>query len=141
MEQDTKYIPCSAKATEFNITLSSGVKENDERVTFLKQQVQQAKEGYETTLKTVVKECISLEIAAGKNEETEIIMDLLPSIGSTIQTLQGIECNKHLQSVNVLAFTPKLQNTAPSRTGQFSDVLSIPPQPGCDPIMNHNFNG
>ena len=71
MEQDTKYIPHSAKATEFNIPPSSGAKENDERVSFLKQQVQQAKEAYETTLKTVVEECISLEIAAAKKEETD----------------------------------------------------------------------
>ena len=47
MEQDTKYVPCSAKATEFNITLSAGAKENDERVNFLEQQVRQAKEAYE----------------------------------------------------------------------------------------------
>ena len=113
MEQDSKNIPHSTKATEFNITLSSGAKENNERVTFLEQQLQQAKEAYKTTLKTVVKECISLEIATAKKEETEIIMDLLPSIGSAIQTLQGIECDKHLQSVNVLAFTPKLLEHCP----------------------------
>ena len=108
MEQDTKYIPCSTKAMEFNITLSSGAKENDKSDTFLEQQVQQAREAYETTLKTVVEECISLGIAADENQETEIIMDLLPSTGSAIQTLQGIECEKHVQSVNVLALTPKL---------------------------------
>ena len=61
----------------------------------------------------MVEECISLEIAAAKMEETEIIMDLLPTIGSTIQTLQGIKCDKHLQSMNVLAFAPNLLDHCP----------------------------
>ena len=113
MEQDTKNIPHSAKATEFNITLSAGAKENDERVSFLKQQVRQAKEAYEATLKTVVEQCISLEIAEAKKDEAEIVTDLLPTIGSAIQTLQGIECDKHLQSMNVLAFIPNLLDHCP----------------------------
>ena len=37
----------------------------------------------------------------------------LPSIGSAIQTLQGIKCDKQLQSVNVLAFAPKLLEHCP----------------------------
>ena len=61
----------------------------------------------------MVEECISLEIAAAKKEETEIIMDLLPTIGSAIQTLQGIECDKHLQSMNVLAFVPNQLDHCP----------------------------
>ena len=42
MEQDTSYVPRSAKATEFKITLSAGAKEDEERVSFLEQQIQQA---------------------------------------------------------------------------------------------------
>ena len=38
MEQDTSYVPCSAKATDFNITLSNGAKEDEERMSFLEQQ-------------------------------------------------------------------------------------------------------
>ena len=33
-------------------------------------------------------------------------MDLLPAIGTAIQKLQGIECNEHLQSVNILNVNP-----------------------------------
>ena len=51
MEQDTSYIPRSAKATDFNITLLKGAKEDEERVSFLEVQVQQAKDSYESTLK------------------------------------------------------------------------------------------
>ena len=40
-------------------------------------------------------------------------MDLLPTIGSAIQTLQGIECNKHLQTVNVLKMAPTLLQFSP----------------------------
>ena len=37
MEKDTSYVPRSAKATDFNITLSNGAKEDEERVSFLEQ--------------------------------------------------------------------------------------------------------
>ena len=44
MEQDKNYVPCSAKATDFKITLSNGAKEDEERVSFLELQIQQAKD-------------------------------------------------------------------------------------------------
>ena len=68
MEQDTSYVPHSAKATEFKITLSTGAKEDEERVSFLEQQLQQAKDSYESSLKTVIEECITLEIQASKKK-------------------------------------------------------------------------
>ena len=43
-----------------------------------------------------------------KKEEMEIIMDLLPAIGLAIQTLQGINSDKHLQLINVLMMSPTL---------------------------------
>ena len=55
MEQDKQYVPCSAKATDLKITLSHGAKEDEERVSFLEQQIQQAKDSYESSLKTVIK--------------------------------------------------------------------------------------
>ena len=116
MEQDKQYVPCSAKATDLKITLSHGAKENEERVSFLEQQIQQAKDSYESSLKTVTEECITLEIQAAKKEETQLIMDLLPTIGSAIQTLQGIECNKHLQTMNVLKMAPTLRQFSPITT-------------------------
>ena len=65
-------------------------------MSFLNQQVQQAKDSYESTLKNVIEECIALEIQAAKEEELQLIMDLFPAIGTAMQKLQGIECNKHL---------------------------------------------
>ena len=44
MEDDAKYIPRPAKATDFEITLSAGANEDEERVSFLEQQIQQAKD-------------------------------------------------------------------------------------------------
>ena len=96
MEQDKDYIPRSAKASGFKITLSPGAKEDKERVTFLELQIQQAKAKYESALKNVIEECIALEIQAAKKEETQLIMDLLLTIGTAIQKLQGIECSAHL---------------------------------------------
>ena len=52
MEEDTSYVPHSAKATDFKFTLSTGAKEDKERVSFVEQQIKQAKDSYESSLKT-----------------------------------------------------------------------------------------
>ena len=116
MEQDKAYIPCSAKATGFKITLSNGAKEDKERVSSLELQIQQAKASYESALKNEIEECITLEIQATKKEETQLIMNLLPTIGTAIQKLQGIECNEHLQTVNILEMAPTLLQYGPIST-------------------------
>ena len=108
MEQDKDYIPRSAKASDFKITLSPGAKEDEERVSFLELQMQPVKAKYESALKNVIEECITLEIQAAKKEETQLTMHLLPTIGTAIQKLQGIECSEHLQMVNVLKMAPTL---------------------------------
>ena len=92
------------------------MKENDERVSFLKQQVQQAKDAYKCSPITIIEECISLEIQAARKEEMEIIMDLLHAISSAIQKLQGINSGKHLQSINVLTMSPTLLQFSPITT-------------------------
>ena len=89
MEEDTSYVPRSTKATDFKITLSTGAKEGEERVSFFEQQIKQAKDSYESSLKTVIEECIALEIQAAKKEESQLIMDLFLAIGIAIQQLQG----------------------------------------------------
>ena len=113
MEDDTSYVPRSAKSTEFKITLSAGAKEDEERVSFLEQQVQQAKDSYESSLKTVIEECIALEMQATKKEESQLIMDLFPAIGKAIQKLQGTDCNEHLQTLNALKMMPNLLQYGP----------------------------
>ena len=113
MEEDTKYVPPSAKATDFKITLSAGMKEDKERVSFLEQQIQQAKDSYESSLKSVIEECIALEIQAAKIEESQLIMDLFPAIGKAIQQLQGTDCDAHLQTVNALKMMPTLLQYGP----------------------------
>ena len=90
MEEDAKYIPRSAKATDFKITLSAGEKEDKERVSFLEQQIQQAKDNYESSL-----------------------MDLFQAIRKAIQQLQGTDCDAHLQTVNALKMTPALLEYGP----------------------------
>ena len=113
MEGYTKYIPRSAKASDFKITLSAGVKEDEERVSFLEQQIQQAKDSYESSPKSVIEEYIALEIQAAKKEESQLIMDLFPAIGKAIQQLQGTDCDAHLQTVNALKMTPALLQYGP----------------------------
>ena len=113
MEQDTSYVQRSAEATDFKITLSTGAKEDKERVSFLEQQIQQAKDTYESSLKTVIEECIALEIQAAKKEESQLIMDLFPAIGKAIQQLQSTECSEHLQTVNALKMMPTVLQYGP----------------------------
>ena len=64
MTREPNYIPKSAKASDYKITLSKSASENGERVSFLKQQIQQAKETYEFSLKNVIEECITLKTTA-----------------------------------------------------------------------------
>ena len=59
MTQEPNYIPKSAKVSYFKITLSKGSSEDGKRVSFLEQQIQQAKDTYESSLKNVIEECIS----------------------------------------------------------------------------------
>ena len=113
MEKDTSYVPRSAKATDFKITLPAGTKEDEEKVSFLEQQIQQAKDSYESSLKSVIEECIALEIQAAKTEESQLIMDLFPAIGKAIQQLQDSDCNAHLQTVDALKMTPTLLQYGP----------------------------
>ena len=112
MGQDRSYIPRSAKATDFNITLSNGTKEDKDRVSFLELQIQKQKESYESGQKNVIEECIALEIQEAK-EESQLIMDLFLAIGTAIQKLQGIECNEHLQTINALKMMPTLLQYGP----------------------------
>ena len=114
MEDGAKYIPRSAKATDFKITLSAGAKEDEERVSFLEQQIQQAKDSYESSLKSVIEECIALEIQAAKKEDSQLIMDLFPAIRKAIQQLQGTNCDAHLLTVNALKMTPALLEYGPN---------------------------
>ena len=67
-------------------------------------------------MKNVIEECITLEIQAVKKEETQLIMDLLPTICTAIQKLQGIECNEHLQMVKILKMAPTLLQYGPIST-------------------------
>ena len=142
MEEDAKYIPRSAKATDFKITLSAGAKEDKERVSFLEQQIQQAKDSYESSLKSVIEECIALEIQAAKKEESQLIMDLFPAIGKAIQQLQGTDCDAHLQTVNALKMTPALLVYGPiEKHHQLPTLLPKPPYSGRGPKSNSKDDG
>ena len=121
MEEYTSYVPCSTKATDFKITLSTGAKDDKERVSFLEQQIKQAKDSYESSLKTVIEECIALEIQAAEKEESQLIMDLFLAIGKAIQQLQGTECSEHLQTVNAVKMMPSLLQYVP--TGNIINFL------------------
>ena len=88
LTREPNYIPKSAKASDFKITLSKGALEDGERVSFLEQQIQQAKETYESSLKNVIEECITLETNALQSQENKIIYSLLPALTEAINTLE-----------------------------------------------------
>ena len=134
MEQDKSYVPRSTKATDFKMTLSTGAKEDEERVSFLEQQIQQAKDSFESSLKTMIEECIALEIQTAKKEKSQLlIMDLFPAIGKAIQQLQGTECSEHLQTFNTLKMMPTLL-----QYGQIRNIITLQPRPTLNYTINRN---
>ena len=88
--REPNYIPKSEKASDFKITLSKGALEDGERVSFLEQQIQQAKDTYESSLKSVIEEHIALETTVLQSQENDTIYTLLPSLAEAINTLEGI---------------------------------------------------
>ena len=102
MTKEPNYIPKSAKATDFKITLSKGALEDSERVSFLEQQIQQAKDTYESSLKNVIEECISLETTALQSQENDMIYTLLASIAAAINTLEGIKTDVHQKVISLI---------------------------------------
>ena len=102
MTREPNYIPKSAKASDFKITLSKGASEDGERVSFLEQQIQQAKDTYESSLKSVIEECIDLETAALISQENNTIYTLLPAVAEAINTLEGISGHVHQKVITLL---------------------------------------
>ena len=102
MTRESNYIPKSAKASDFKITLSKGASEDSERVSFLEQQIQQAKDTYESSLKNVIEECITLETTALQLQENDTIYTLLPTVAEAINTLEGITSNVHQKVVALI---------------------------------------
>ena len=102
MTKEPNYIPKSAKASDFKITLSRGASEDSERVSFLEQQIQQAKDTYESSLKNVIEECITLETTALQSHENDMIYTLLASIAEAINTLKGIKTDVHQKDISLI---------------------------------------
>ena len=141
MDMDQTYIPKSAKASDFKITLSNAAMENTERIEFLQHMVDQAKKAYEKTLKDVVQECIVLETNALKKEEREIISEMLYNIATATLTLSGSTCDPHLRVNNLIESYPSLfkyvaairrlskQKEICQQTGKQLDTEESEPQP------------
>ena len=102
MTKEPNYIPKSAKASDFKITLSKGASEESERESLSEQQIQQAKDTYESSLKNVIEECISLETTALQSQENDMIYTLLASIAEAINTLEGIKTDVHQKVISLI---------------------------------------
>ena len=118
METDKNYIPKSAIALDFKITISNTVMENTERIKFLQHMVNQAKKTYEKSLKDVVQECIVvleivLKINALKKQEREIILKMLYNVATATLTLSGSTCDPHLCINNLIELSPFLFQYVP----------------------------
>ena len=101
MTREPNYIPKSTKASDFKIALSKGALEDGERVSFLEQQIQQAKDTYESSLKNVIEECITLETSALQSQENKTIYTLLPAVAEAINMLEGITSNVHQKVITL----------------------------------------
>ena len=102
MTREPNYIPKSAKASDFKITLSKGASEDSERVSFLEQQIKQAKNTYESSLKNVIEECDTLEMNVLQSQHYDMIYSLLPSLAEAIDTLEGINTDVHKKVITLL---------------------------------------
>jgi hypothetical protein len=118
LNSDSNYIPKSAKATEFKITVSNAAMEDAEKIEFLQNMVEQAKQQYEGSLKNVVQECIQLEIKALKRQEKEITSDMLYGLASATITYAGANCDPHLRVNNLIEVAPYLFKFGPKTSAK-----------------------
>ena len=102
MTREPNYIPKAAKASDFKIILSKGASEDGEKVSFLEQQIQQAKETYESSLKNEFEECITLETTALQSQEKDTIYSILPALAEAINMLEGLNTNVHQKVITLL---------------------------------------
>ena len=98
MEKDQNYVPHSAKANDFTITLSQGLKENNERVCFLEEQVQQEKE---VPLKQQLKNASNWKSKLQKKKNGNYYGSPMYN-WSCHSNSPGHDCDKHLQTINAL---------------------------------------
>ncbi len=105
MEEESDYIPKSARASDFKITLSKSTAAaiSPERLDFLQQQVDQAKSMYQQSLKAVIQECTDHEIAQLKTEEKQCICNLLSSIAQATIKYSDHDCSCQQLVSNLLA--------------------------------------
>ena len=143
MTREPDYIPKSAKASDFKITLSKGALEDGERVSFLEQQIQQAKDTYESSLKIVIEECITLETTTLQSQENDMIYTLLPSLAEAISTLEGITTDVHQKVVSLIYLDSSFLSymTSKSRKSFISSYcthhnLDTIPSPSIHPLSN-----
>ena len=143
MTREPNYIPKSAKASDFKITLSKGASEDSKRISFLEQQIQQAKETYESSLNNVIEECITLETTALQSQENEIIYSLLPALAEAINMLEGLNTNVHQKVITLLYFDSSFlsHTTSTSRESFIASYcahhnLDTIPSPSIHPLTN-----
>ena len=143
MTWETNYIPKSAKASDSKITLSKGGSEDGERVSFLEQQTQQAKDTYESSLKNVIEECIALETSALQSPGCDTIYTLLPAVAEAINMLEGITSDIHQKVITLtyldssfLAYT--ISDSRDSFITSYCSFHSLDaiPSPSIHPLTN-----
>ena len=143
MTREPNYIPKSARALDFKIMLSKGASEDSERDSVLKQQIQQAKDTYKSSLKNVIEECITLETTTLQSQENDTIYSLLPSLAEAINTLEGINTNVHQKVITLLYLDSSFLSymTSKSRKSFISSYcahhnLDTTPSPSIHPVTN-----
>lgn len=109
MQDDADYIPKSARASDFEITTSkAAVEKYTERIELLNQQVAQAKMLYQQSLKTVIQECAEMEIEAMKDEENNLVSEILEKMANATNAANDNNCNVHLKVSNIIRYDPKI---------------------------------
>ena len=143
MTREPNYITKSAKTSDFKITLSKGASEDGERVSFLEQQIQPAKDTYKSSLMNVIEECITLETTALQSQENVNIYTLLPSLAEAINTVEGITTDVHQKVVTLIYLDSSFfsYTTSNCRDSFISSYcahhnLDTIPSPSINPLTN-----
>ena len=140
MQDDNDYIPKSARASSFKITVSKATADaNQNRLQFLQQQVEQAKNIYESSLKAIVIECTECEIAQLKQHVKNKTCETLKNVANAVITASNLECSNHQLVRNMIkAHYPSFKHCFFSNNNDLKTCYQL--QNGLDILPQHTVH-
>ena len=103
--------------------------------------IQQAKDTYESSLKNIIEECISLETSILQSQENETIYTLLASIVEAINTLEGLKTDVHQKVISLIYLDCSFisYTTSTSRTPLSPAIVPITTWKPSQPLQSIHY--